>query len=123
MWEEKALFRTRRGVHAQRASISLREKIILHDDPGSATRQHPAPDHKRHAIGNHRRQVQIVHHSDYPAATARIILKKAHHQKLVTDVEACDRFVQQQPAGDPVHLRLPDLTQHPRELRALLFSP
>ena len=69
------------------------------DVGGMSGGQHPAFGQKCHMIGEHRRQVQIMHHRDDPSACVGIAARKGHHLQLVADVQTGHRLVQKSQRG------------------------
>ena len=63
-----------------------------------------------------------MHDRDHAAAAIGEIFEKPHHHKLMADIQTGNRFVQQQPTGQAVVHRMPNLTEHAGQLRALLLS-
>ena len=84
--------------------------------------QHPAFGQKCHMIGEHRRQVQIMHHRDDPSACVGIAARKGHHLQLVADVQTGHRLVQKKPARTLGAGWFPNLCQHAGKLHPLLFA-
>ncbi len=81
-----------------------------------------APVHDDKMVCEFRRQIEIVQHRKHRTTSPSEIAGDIEDGDLVTDVEACGRFVEKQGARNPTLHGLRQLRQHTGELHALLLT-
>src|SRR5690606_25123979 len=94
------------------------EQIVTHDVLRGAGSDGTALTEHGNMVGKCCRQVEVMQHGYHATATRGKVARNAHHQNLVTNVEAGNWLIEDQPAGDAFEHWGPDLAEHAGKLHA-----
>lgn len=112
----------RRSAHAEAAPIGARQQIIAQQRLWAGLFEQTPLGEECDTVGEHRGEVEIMHDRHHPAAGVGKVPGDLHNLQLMRDIEARNRFVEEQPAGLTGLDRLPHLAQDAGKLNALLLA-